>query len=44
MPKRKRKKEDGSKKDVKFKGLKKGERFEAWITIDGNLQHIGTFV
>jgi len=30
MPKRKRKKEDGSKKEVKFKGVsKRGERFIA---------------
>jgi hypothetical protein len=36
MPKRKRKEEDGSKDDVKFKGVYKiGERFRAGIKIDG---------
>ena len=44
MPKRKRKEEDGSKDDVKFKGVYNiGERFRAGIKIDGKQQHIGTF-
>ena len=44
MPKRKRKKDDGSKKDVKFKGVyKRGERFQAMISIDGKTQNLGTF-
>ena len=44
MPKRKRKKEDGSKKEVKYKGVTKiRERFRAAIRIDGNLQYPGTF-
>ena len=48
MPKRKRKKEDGSldgtKKEVKYKGVKKmGERFQAYINIDGKYQHLGMF-
>ena len=44
MPKRKRKEEDGSKKDVKFKGVqKKGKKFQAKITIDGKEQSLGTF-
>jgi len=46
MPKRKRKKEDGSKKEVKkYKGVLKTKsgRFRAKINIDGKYQHIGTF-
>ena len=44
MPKRKRKKEDGSKKEVKYKGVtKKGEKFRAQIYIDGTMQNLGTF-
>ena len=45
MPKRKRKNEDGSKKEVKYKGVtKRGEkRFQAMIRIDGKLQALGTF-
>ena len=44
MPKRKRKNEDGPKKEVKFKGvIKIGERFRARITIDDTLQYLGTF-
>jgi len=45
MPKRKRKKEDGSKKNVKFKGvIKRGEkRFRAQIYIDGKKHFPGTF-
>ena len=44
MPKRNRKKEDGSKKEVKFKGVEKmGERFRARIFIDGKLQGLGMF-
>ena len=44
MPKRKRKNEDGSKKEVKFKGVSKnGNGFSARITIDGKLQGVGTF-
>jgi len=44
MPKRKRGKEDGSKKEVKFKGvIKRGERFQAQIYIDGKRQVLGTF-
>ena len=44
MPKRKRKNEDGSKKEVKYKGVEKqGERFRAMITIDGKGQYLGTF-
>ena len=45
MPKRKRKKEDGSKKKVKYKGVgKQGSgRFQAQIRIDGKLQGFGTF-
>ena len=45
MPKRKRKKEDGSKKDVKYKGVTKdGSRFKARMRIDGKQENIGTFV
>ena len=45
MPKRKRKNEGGSKKDVKLKGvIKRGSgRFEAYITIDGKYQSVGMF-
>ena len=44
MPKRKRKKEDGSKKEVKYKGVKKeGKRFSAAIWIDGKNHYLGTF-
>jgi len=44
MPKRKRKKEDGSKKEVKYKGVQKSvEKFRARINIDGKIQGLGTF-
>ena len=44
MPKRKRKNDDGTKKEVKFKGVeKRGERFRAKIGIDGKYQQLGTF-
>ena len=44
MPKRKRKKEDGSKGEVKFKGVvKSGKRFYAQIRIDVKKQNLGTF-
>ena len=44
MPKRKRKNEDGSKKEVKYKGVqKRGEKFYAQIGIDGTVQGLGTF-
>ena len=45
MPKRKRKKEDGSKDKVKYKGVqKRGEkRYQAYIHIDGKRQALGTF-
>ena len=44
MPKRKRKNEDGSKKEVKFIGVTKtGEKFVAHIRIDGKKKHLGTF-
>ena len=45
MPKRKRKKEGGSKKEVKFKGVTKTKsgRFEAYIVIDLKKQGLGTF-
>ena len=44
MPTRKRKKGDGLKKIVKYKGVKKnGKGFIARITIDGKQQGIGTF-
>ena len=44
MPKRKRKNDDGTKKDVKYKGVKKmGERFQAYINIDGKYQGHGTY-
>ena len=45
LSKRKRKKDDGSKKDVKYKGVTKdGSRFKARIRIDGKQENIGTFV
>ena len=44
MPKRKRKNEDGSKKEIKYKGVtKRGARFNARITIDGKNQYLGMF-
>ena len=44
MPKRKRKKEDGTKNNVKFKGVSKmKKRFQAKIRIDGKVQGLGTF-
>ena len=45
MPKRKRKNEDGTKKEKKYKGVvKRGEkRFKAHIKIDGKLHHLGMF-
>ena len=44
MPKRKRKNEDGSKKDVKYKGVyKNGKGFRARIWIDGKYQYPGMF-
>ncbi len=44
MPKRKRKKEGGSKKEVKYKGVSKnGKGFRAQISIDGKNQQLGTF-
>ena len=45
MPKRKRNKEDGTKKDVKYKGVyKRGERFAANIRTDGSkIQYLGTY-
>ena len=44
MPKRKRKNEDGAKKEKKYKGVsKRGERFKAQICIDGKQQALGTF-
>jgi len=44
MPKRKRKNEDGSKKEVKYKGVQKqGKKFQAKIRIDGKKQGLGTF-
>ena len=44
MPKRKRKKEDGSKKEIKYKGvIKIRKTFKAQINIDGKQQHIGMF-
>ena len=45
MPKRKRKKEGGSKKEVKYKGVekKKGNRFQAYIQIGNKKQGLGTF-
>jgi hypothetical protein len=44
MPKRKRKKDDGTKKEIKYKGVRKsGKKFCAQITIDGTTQGLGTF-
>ena len=45
MPKRKRKNEDGAKKEKKYKGVtKKGNgRFQAMIYIDRKLQYLGMF-
>ena len=45
MPKRKRKNEDGSKKEVKYKGVVKTKsgRFQAAIRIDGKIQGLGMF-
>ena len=44
MPKSKRKKKDGSKKEVKYKGVyKRGKRFRAYICIDCKKQNLGTF-
>ena len=44
MPKRKRKNDDGTKKEVKFKGItKRGKRFQAQISIDGKMQALGMF-
>ena len=44
MPKRKRKKEDGSKDKVKYKGVKKrGEKFRALIYVDHKEHSLGTF-
>ena len=45
MPKSKRKKKDGSKKEVKYKGVEKrgNGRFKAKIYIDGKHQQLGTF-
>ena len=44
MPKRKRKNEDGTKKEVKYKGVYKiGEKFRTAIYIDGKEHHLGTF-
>ena len=44
MPKRKRKKDDGSKNNVKYKGVQKSvKRFQAKIRIDGKQQALGTF-
>ena len=44
MPKRKRKNDGGSKKKVKFLGvIKRGKKFRAQITVDGENQKHGTF-
>ena len=45
MPKSKRKKKDGSKKEVKYKGVSKrgSGRFQAAIFIDGKYNTLGTF-
>ena len=44
MPKRKRKEDDGTKKDKKYKGVeKRGERFLARIRIDGKQKTVGMF-
>ena len=45
MPKRKRKNDDGTKKEKKYRGVSKqgNGRFQARITIDGGKRNIGTF-
>ena len=44
MPKRKRKNDDGTKKEKKYKGVQKiGERYKATIYIDRKLQYLGMF-
>ena len=44
MPKRKRKKEDGSKSEGKYKGVaKSGNKFRARIGIEGKPHYLGTF-
>ena len=44
MPKRKRKNDDGTKKEIKYKGVyKSGKRFKAVITIDREGHYLGTF-
>ena len=45
MPKRKRKNEDGSKKEVKYKGVtkKREKRYQAQIYGDGKLHYLGMF-
>jgi len=44
MPKRKRKNEDGSKSEVKYKGVtKQGKKFRAYIHIDRKKQGLDTF-
>ena len=44
MPKRKRKKDSGSEKKIKYKGvMKRGEKYQARIFIDGKYQHLGTY-
>ena len=45
MPKRKRKNEDGTKKEKKYKGVSKTKsgRFQARIIIDGKEQYLGIF-
>ena len=44
MPKRKRKKEDGSTEEVKYIGVvKMGKKFCARINIDGKRHHLGSF-
>ena len=45
MPKRKRKNEDESKKEVKYKGVQKDKsgRFQANIYIDSKKQYLGMF-
>ena len=45
MPKRKRKNDDGTKKEKKYKGVQKTKsgRFQAQIKIDGKKQALGTF-
>ena len=44
MPKRKRKQDAGTKKEIKYKGVyKSGKRFKAVITIDREGHYLGTF-